>query len=305
MVLGFTPVLTYRLLVAESGFLPLPSRREGAADRYARSQQCGLRRSISASSRAASSALTSTIGRRTSALSISPLRASQYFAGAGLGSANSSRVSSAMALPARQRAVAVAFLHAASAPLRRPRSRDAPTAGSRRRRRRRARRDTARPRRSARESPAGRRRSRSIDCARSAPQSFMPTMFGCSASCSSVSLVEVDAGPVGDVVEHDRPGGVIGERGEMLQQAALRGPDVIGARDQIAVDRPGRRLIQRIQHLRGAGARQPETDRQCSARWRIARRAPPCTSRSSSAMPSAMPSPEVAARIKPSTGPAA
>ena len=39
---------------------------------------------------------TSTIGRRTSALSISPVRASQYLAGAGLGSANSSRVSSEM-----------------------------------------------------------------------------------------------------------------------------------------------------------------------------------------------------------------
>ena len=151
----------------------------------------------------------------------------------------------------------------------------------------------------------GRRRSKSIDCARSAPQSFMPTMFGCSASCSSVSLVRLTRGAVGDVVEHDRPRGVVGERGEMLHQAALRRPRLIGARDQIAVDRPGRRLIQRIQHLRGAGARQARGRSAGSARCRRARRASPSTSRSSSAMPSVMPSPEVAARINPSTGPLA
>ena len=54
-----------------------------------------MRRSISASSRAASSALTSVIGSRTSALSINPVRHSQYLIGAGLGSENNSRVRSA------------------------------------------------------------------------------------------------------------------------------------------------------------------------------------------------------------------
>src|ERR1700761_9374663 len=50
---------------------------------------------ISRSSHAASSALTSTIGERTSADAISPRRASQYLAGAGLGSVNSSLVRAA------------------------------------------------------------------------------------------------------------------------------------------------------------------------------------------------------------------
>ena len=54
-----------------------------------------VRRSISRSIAAASSLLTSTIGRRTSGLSIRPVRHNQYFAGAGLGSANNSRDSAA------------------------------------------------------------------------------------------------------------------------------------------------------------------------------------------------------------------
>ena len=64
-------------------------------------------RSISRSSRAASSGLTSVIGSRTSALSISPLRHSQYLIGAGLGSANNSRVSP-RPRPARLRGLALA-----------------------------------------------------------------------------------------------------------------------------------------------------------------------------------------------------
>ena len=51
----------------------------------------------------------------------------------------------------------------------------------------------------------------------------------------------------------------------MLYQAALRRPRVIGARDQIAVDRPDRGLVQRIQHLGGAGAGQAETDRNAAS----------------------------------------
>ena len=179
---------------------------------------------------------------------------------------------------------------------------DAPTAGSRRRRRPSVHRNIARLRRSGRESrrtPA----SRSIDCARSALQSFMPTMLGCWASFSSVSLVRLTAERYGNVVEHDRPGGMIGQRGEMLQQPALRRSRIIGARNQITVDRPRRRFIQRILHLRGTGAGQPEADRQMCAgvghlgsrHARPAVRVRRCSS--------VMPSPEVAARIKPSTGP--
>src|SRR5437764_7724972 len=56
--------------------------------------QAVVRRSISRSSRAASSALTSVIGSLNSTLSINPVRHSQYLIGAGLGSENSNRTSS-------------------------------------------------------------------------------------------------------------------------------------------------------------------------------------------------------------------
>ena len=55
-----------------------------------------------------------------------------------------------------------------------------------------------------------------------------------------------------------------GERLEMPDQAALRGPRVIGARDQIAVDRPGRGFIQCIQKLRGGSAGQTQQDWQAA-----------------------------------------
>ena len=77
---------------------------------------------------------------------------------------------------------------AACARQRRPRSRYAPTAGSRRRRRRSARRNIRASSPVRTRKPGGLRRNRSIDCARLAPQSFMPTMLGCPASSSSVSF---------------------------------------------------------------------------------------------------------------------
>jgi hypothetical protein len=58
---------------------------------------------------------------------------------------------------------------------------------------------------------------------------------------------------------------MIGQRVEMLQQAALRRPHVIGACDQITVDRPVRGLIQQTLHLRGRRARQSEADRHDAA----------------------------------------
>src|ERR1700722_13466764 len=54
-----------------------------------------------------------------------------------------------------------------------------------------------------------------------------------------------DRRAVGDVVKHDRPGGMVGKRSKVLREAALRGARVIGARDQITADRPAGRLIQR------------------------------------------------------------
>ena len=60
-------------------------------------------RSISRSIRAASSALTSTIGNRSSALSISPVRHSQCLIGAGIGSEKNRPYHALDRPPARQR----------------------------------------------------------------------------------------------------------------------------------------------------------------------------------------------------------
>ena len=54
---------------------------------------------------------------------------------------------------------------------------------------------------------------------------------------------------------------MIGKRGEMLREAALRRPQIIRTGDQIAVDRPGSGLVERIAQFRGAGAGQTEADR--------------------------------------------
>ena len=58
---------------------------------------------------------------------------------------------------------------------------------------------------------------------------------------------------------------MLGERGEVLKQAALRRPRIIRACDQVAVDRPGRRFLQSVQHLRGGCARQAEAERHVAA----------------------------------------
>src|SRR6185437_11818648 len=84
LVLRPAPIQAFKL---KRRFHPALTRRSSA-------RLCD-RRAISRSSLVASSALTSTIGERTSAEAISPVCASQYLAGAGLGSANKSRVSSA------------------------------------------------------------------------------------------------------------------------------------------------------------------------------------------------------------------
>src|SRR5262249_51493125 len=76
---------------------------------------------------------------------------------------------------------------------------------------------------------------------------------------------EIDRGPIGDVVEHDRPRRVVGESGEMPKQAALRGPQVVWTRDQIAIDRPSCGLVKGLLHLAGRGAGQSEADRQVTA----------------------------------------
>ena len=142
----------------------------------------------------------------------------------------------------------------ASAPRRTLRSPDAPTAGWRRRRRRSA------PRDRCASSPVSTRKpdglpAQELDRLRAVGAAILDAddvrMFG----ESQQRLVgEVDRGPIGDVVEHERPRGVIGERFEMLHEAALRGPRCNRG------SRSGSRRSARprshpaLQHLRGRGA---------------------------------------------------
>src|SRR5450631_234515 len=51
----------------------------------------------------------------------------------------------------------------------------------------------------------------------------------------------------------------------MLQHAALRRPRVIGTRDQIAVDRPGRGLVELVAYPARVGAGKAEADREVAA----------------------------------------
>jgi hypothetical protein len=73
---------------------------------------------------------------------------------------------------------------------------------------------------------------------------------------------EIDAGPIGDVVDGDRLRRARRQRGEMLLQAGLRWPRVIRAGDEIAVDRPGRRLGESFHQLARVAAREAEEQRQ-------------------------------------------
>src|SRR6202011_283592 len=59
-------------------------------------------------------------------------------------------------------------------------------------------------------------------------------------------VAEIDAGPVGNVVERNRMRGAIRERAEVKLQAALRWPRIIRAGNQITVDRPRRICLQRL-----------------------------------------------------------
>src|SRR6185312_12193641 len=152
-----------------------------------RSAGISERRAISRSSQAASSALTSIIGERTSLEAISPVCASQYFAGAGLGSVNNSRVSSATSCQladAASRSPAFRWLctRAKVSVATWADSRMAPSVSA-------SKYSASSP--VSTRKPSGLRRNRSIDCARSAEQSFMPTMFGCCARRSSVSLARL------------------------------------------------------------------------------------------------------------------
>ena len=88
----------------------------------------------------------------------------------------------------------------------------------------------------------------------------------------------------------------------MLQQSTLRRPRVIRARDQIAVDLPGRRLVEGVAHLSGVTAGQSQADRQIAPRLSENLPRAPRQIHSSSAMPSVKLSPDVAARISPSIG---
>src|SRR5216683_7080145 len=74
-------------------------------------------------------------------------------------------------------------------------------------------------------------------------------------------VTEIDAGPVGNVVEHHRVRGAIRERAEVKLKAALRWPRIIRAGNQVAVDRPRRRAVQRVQQCACVAAGQAEADR--------------------------------------------
>ena len=78
-------------------------------------------------------------------------------------------------------------------------------------------------------------------------------------------VAEVDAGPVGNVVEHDRVLGVIGERAEVKLQPSLRRPRVIWAGDQIRVDWPRRGSRQGFQQRACIAAGEAEAERKISA----------------------------------------
>jgi hypothetical protein len=75
---------------------------------------------------------------------------------------------------------------------------------------------------------------------------------------------EIDAGAVGDVVKRERLARVRGERLEMPTQSFLRRPRVIGAGDEIAVDRPGCGCVQAMDQLPRIAAAEPEEDRPLS-----------------------------------------
>src|SRR3982074_1714812 len=74
-------------------------------------------------------------------------------------------------------------------------------------------------------------------------------------------VAKIDAGPVGDVVEHDRMRGAIRKRTEMKPEALLRRPRVVWAGNQVAVDRPCRGSVQRVQQCAGVAAGQAKAER--------------------------------------------
>src|SRR6266550_2108580 len=74
-------------------------------------------------------------------------------------------------------------------------------------------------------------------------------------------IAEIDAGPIGNVVEHDGVARAIGERTEVPLQALLRRPRVIWAGNQVSVDRPRRGSVQCVQQRACVAAGQAEADR--------------------------------------------
>ena len=77
-------------------------------------------------------------------------------------------------------------------------------------------------------------------------------------------VAEIDAGPVGNVVEQHRMAGAIGKRAEVQLQPALRRPRIRRTRDQVAVDRPCRRSIERVRKRARIAAGQAEENRKIS-----------------------------------------
>src|SRR5579871_2739184 len=73
---------------------------------------------------------------------------------------------------------------------------------------------------------------------------------------------KVHGTPIWNIVEHDRPGCVIGKCREVSKKPALRRPEIIGRRYQITVNRPGRGLVEHLLEFLRARAGKAEADRQ-------------------------------------------
>ncbi len=74
-------------------------------------------------------------------------------------------------------------------------------------------------------------------------------------------IAQVDAGSIRDVVDQDRPVGRVRQRGEMAVEPFLRGPRVVRAGDEIAIDGPGSGPRQHLQQLRRIAAGESEIER--------------------------------------------
>jgi heavy metal translocating P-type ATPase len=177
------------------------------------------RLAISRSSRTASSGLTSVIGRRSSGLSIRPIRHNQCLIGAGLGSENSSLLNETLSASGsaqhrgRPRPVT-------GQPKQMRRFRYGPMREWRRPRRLPVRRRFVRLRRSTGE--AGRAPALQFNRLRADGAAVLqPDNVWMFCELQHRVVAEIDAGPVGDVVDHHRMGCLVGQCAEVPDHSGL------------------------------------------------------------------------------------